>query len=54
MPDIDYGCNDDPASIIAVILDNAQTAELIMSELDKLGYIILKKSEFESRIFHEP
>lgn len=51
MLNIDYGCNaDDPESIIAVILDNAQTAELIISELDKLGYIIISKSEFESRI----
>lgn len=44
--DIDYGCNDnDPESIIAVILDNGQTAQLIVSELNKLGFNITKKSE---------
>lgn len=44
MPDIDYGVNaTDPESIIAVILDNAQTALLIMNELASLGFAIVPK-----------
>lgn len=44
MSDIDYGCNaNDPEGIIAVILDNAQTAAKIISELDALGFAIISK-----------
>lgn len=44
MSDTDYGVNEtDPESIIAVILDNAQTALLIMNELAALGFAIVPK-----------
>lgn len=43
-PEIDYGINaDDPESIIGVILDNGQTAQFIMKELEALGFEIVRK-----------
>lgn len=48
MVDRDYGCNaDDPTSVIAVILDNAGTANEIMTELDDLGFSVVRKDEIE-------
>lgn len=44
MSDRNYGCNaKDPAGIIAVILDDAGTADEIMRELDALGFVVVPK-----------
>lgn len=44
MSDTDYGVNaDDPESIIACILDDAERAKYIISELDSLGFVVAPK-----------
>lgn len=53
MSDRDYGCNaNDPENIIAVILDNAQSASEIVKELDSLGFVIVSRAMVSATYSH--